>query len=59
MARRQQYCEPCEFRGRKTKATTGYVSVFSKEKTHCCAKCLDEYNKFKAEMLPERERGAA
>lgn len=43
-------CEPCAFLKRKTKATTGYVSVFSGEKTHCCRKCLTEYEQFKAHM---------
>lgn len=52
MAKKKHPCQPCHFRGRKTKATTGYVSAFSGEKTHCCVKCLEEYEEFKAHMLP-------
>lgn len=55
MGKKRIWCEPCAFKGRKTKATTGYVSAFSGEKTHCCRRCLEDYQTFKAEMLPEKD----
>lgn len=58
MGKKRIWCEPCAFLGRKTRATTGYVSAFSGQKTHCCAKCLQEYNEFKAHMLRKEEHAA-
>ena len=42
MRQQKHMCQPCEHAGRNTYATTGYISKFSNEKTHCCAACLSD-----------------